>query len=154
MPVKVMLALLGVALLALGVMFKRQQGQIATLTSQLADRTAVNKLELQQKCADRARTAFKDLTVTARDSYENHYNASLNKCFINVEQISVVPRGDVTIMVGLYDAFENKKYASLIVMSDKKEPHLCRVMQVNGEEQVCNSDAEYKELIKTYMEGN
>ncbi len=112
----------------------------------------MNKLELQQKCADRARTAFKDLTVTARDSYENHYNASLNKCFINVEQIFVGP--EVTITVGLYDAFENKKYASLIVMSHKKEPQLCRVMQVNGEEQVCNSDAEYKNLIKTYMEGN
>ena len=91
-------------------------------------------------------------SVTARDSYENHYNASLNKCSINVEQIFVGP--EVTITVGLYDAFENKKYASLIVMSHKKEPQLCRVMQVNGEEQVCNSDAEYKNLIKTYMEGN
>jgi hypothetical protein len=145
---------------------KKQQDQITTLRAQLATAKEVpktNPLELQERCAEGARKAFKDLGYKPNDivSYVNHYNAKLNKCFMHVEQTDMkTSPGTIFTNRTLIDAFEGKLYAEYAWHTEKDKkywevaPFLCKVLLLSGEEKFCKSNGEYQDLIKTYVEGN
>lgn len=83
------------------------------LKTQLAQQQKPNDLELQAKCSDMAKNYFVGRGYKDGDGftfdYINHFNAKLNKCFI---QISSYSPNDDARFIDVYDAVEGKHYAS------------------------------------------
>jgi hypothetical protein len=109
--------------------------------------------ELQERCGRRAEETFKkewgtNIVNTAYGqiigSYENHYSPRLNKCFY-LESSTSYERKDnkSTSLKGLrlFDLNDNKEYATFI------EGLTC---DVRGQQ--CRSEAEWRELVKPYMD--
>ena len=75
----------------------------------VASQAVVMNEQRQVACSKSAAEYFKSTNPDSdHDSYENHYNSKMGKCFILVTQ------GDYTenfIMISLYDAVEKKEYA-------------------------------------------
>lgn len=70
---------------------------------------------LQAKCADRAAVFYKqggygDDSQVWTDSYINHWNGKLGKCFIQITGLSLKDSG--FSFIDIYDAFEGKHYAT------------------------------------------
>jgi hypothetical protein len=153
-----LLGLVTVAMGVLGLVVYSQQQQLTEL------RTGSQKasLELQDKCAKQARDVFrlKGWTDEQNATFENHYNARMNKCFIAERSLSKSRSSDGTFFISrnLTDAFENKSYASYGWKSVKGEtaaavaPFVCYVTPPSGEQQKCHSEKEYDELARVYLE--
>jgi hypothetical protein len=106
---------------------------------------------LQERCGKQAADTFTQEwgsnVANIRGTYENHYNADLNKCFY-LETSTIYPNGTTrtenVIMLRLFDLNENKEYATFIkggaVMT-------CDVRGIQ-----CSSEDEWLMLTKTYME--
>lgn len=96
---------------------RQQQSQIANLTSKLADKTARETLESQEKCANMARRVFAanggepNRGGDTNMEFTNHFNSKLNKCFILVSAYSFK---DDFRSIDLFDAIEGKRYANYI----------------------------------------
>ncbi len=97
---------------------RQQQNQIQELTSKLVDRGTRDALELQEKCALQAEKVFRQLGYKGAqqngnvDSYQSHYNAKLNKCFMTVESTDIrTTPGTMLITKFLLDAYEQRIYA-------------------------------------------
>ena len=129
------------------------------LSAKLQEVTKTANLDSQAKCANQARTVFKEmgwdkefLTV-----YTSHYDQKLNRCYIQVYN-SKADRGSASVYRFVQDAFEGKGYAeySWINNTGKKywevKPVLCKVTLLSGEEKICSSMEEFEELIKVYVE--
>ena len=91
--------------------------------------------------------------------FTNHYNEKLNRCFMLVEETDVKSDpGTIWTNKTLLDAFEGKELATYSWHSDKVKkywqvpPFQCEVTLPSGEKKICNSGAEFDELIKVYME--
>ena len=118
-------------------------------------------LDLQAKCSEQARKAFADLGYSKNDvaSYENHYNAKLDKCFIHVRHDARTP-GTIWTNRDLFDAFEGKVYGTYMLHTNKVKKYWevselkCKVTLPSREKKDCRSEDEFTELAKVYMEGN
>jgi hypothetical protein len=141
----------------------QQQQQIQTLTTALADRSKQEGLALQEKCAAQAEKVFlafgykfasKNLDA---DILQSHFNSRLNKCFMTVDANSYQKGQQFSNRV-LLDAYEQREYAEYTWMSDKVKkywevkPFACKEIPLMGDEQFCNSDDEYKAIVRRYME--
>ena len=111
-----------------------------------------NTLDNQEKCAKQAKSFFADLKLdNDTHDFENHYNLKLNKCFVLVSKY--VAKIDDFASKDLYDAFEQKNYASWAWKSkeDKKywevKPFICTMLDA-----YCQSTEEFDAFVKTYME--
>ena len=118
-------------------------------------------LDKQAMCSAQATKAFADMGYPkdAIAGYQNHYNARLNKCFIEVSNTDPkVSPGTIWTYRFVFDAFEGKQYGtySWHTEKDKKywevKPFECEVVLPSGEKQFCNSDDEFTQLIRVYME--
>jgi hypothetical protein len=102
------------------------------------------KYRLQERCADRAKTLFEtdyNLGVGGIISnYENHFNASLDKCFMLVWTKDITKGEAKTITLELIDAIENRRYG-FWSSSD------CEVR-----DQYCRTESEWWELVQPYLE--
>ena len=115
--------------------------------------------ELQERCGRAAALAFKtdnpDGTISNTDegqsiaSYQNHYNAKLNKCFVlyttTMLNYKATPKYTATSMT-LFDVNENKEYGTWFGRADRDGAIIC-----NFQDNHCHSEKEWKELIKPYM---
>ncbi len=138
-----------------------QENLVKRLQTEITARESVMAapLEYQQKCAEQAEKAFKELGYKPKDmaGYENHYNAKLNKCFIMTQSTSTNFKPTIWTYKSLFDAFEGKSYGeySWHTVKDKKfwevPPFQCKVLLASGEEHICKSDDEFQELSKFYM---
>lgn len=112
--------------------------------------------ELQERCAKEARQEFqrrwgegivndKDVRIDA--SYENHYNARLNKCFY-LEMTATYPRkeGQVQRDSTLFDLHENKEYGNCHKVENGYTPPIC---QMRG---TFKSEQEWNALLRPFME--
>jgi hypothetical protein len=110
-------------------------------------------LDLQQQCSTQAREEFKFLGWDKQQlaSYTNHYNTSMNKCFLEIDNTNY-PFVNKT----LSDAFEGKVYGEYTWKADKVKkywevpPLECKVTLPSGEE-YCHSSDEFDELVKKYL---
>jgi hypothetical protein len=120
--------------------------------------------ELQERCGKRAEQVFKNDNpgqsgggvVTNTDegqnitSYQNHYSATLNKCFYLTTTTGVnykkQPQYTTTLMT-LFDLNENKEYGTFFKRSDMGVPVQCNVQQ-----KICHSQSEWEEFLKPYMD--
>jgi hypothetical protein len=92
-------------------------------------------------------------------NFENHYNAKVNKCFVQVSNMGSTRKPYVpTVNRIVFDAFEGKGYASYMWMNNQGKkywevpPYECTVTSLTGEEKHCASVEEFDELIKQFME--
>jgi hypothetical protein len=141
-----------------------EQGKrIEKLSAELAANKSEQKgasLEYQEKCAAQAKRTFDELGYKARKlaGYENHYNAKMNRCFVEIDDTDTSYSPTIWTHKILQDAYEGKMYGQYHwhTMKDKKywevPPFQCKVLSLSGEDQSCNSDEEYETLIKVYME--
>jgi hypothetical protein len=109
---------------------------------------------MQKKCADQASAAFNEMGLRKEPaSYTNRCQQKLNRCFIEIQTIK-----DRSFHTTVQDAFEGRGYAEYfwINLDGKKywelKPYLCKVVLLSGEEKACQSQQEFQELVKIYME--
>ena len=115
--------------------------------------------EMQAKCAKDSRAWFNENwqsdKTTLLLNYTNHYNASLNKCFIEVEyHYRLFGESWVNDMT-LWDVYDNEKYgaASVSHMISLK-PEFSEKESVSGCEvygKKCNTVEEFNGLVSPYM---
>jgi hypothetical protein len=137
------------------------ESQNRELTAKLEFLTKTRSLDLQEQCAKQSREVFKsgkwDKDPLA--DYTNHYNAKLNKCFIEIQSTDAktAPPAIFTNKT-VSDAFEGKGYGEYMWKSDRVKkygevpPLQCKVTLLSGEEKFCHSSDEFDQLIKQYME--
>jgi hypothetical protein len=117
--------------------------------------------DLQERCAKQAREQFKQLGWDKQEvaGFTNHYNEKMNKCFMLIQSTDAKSSpGTIWTNSVLLDAFEGKELGtySWHTVKDKKywevPPFQCEVTLPSGEIKPCNSEVEFNELIKIYME--
>ena len=106
----------------------------------------INDVDLQMKCSEIAAKSFKEDHPTATlDSYTNHWNKSLNKCFVETTRFSFGT-------IDLYDAIENQEYASF---SSDKFGVSCFLFpggaNSNNETNQCNTRSDFDNFVNPYM---
>jgi hypothetical protein len=93
----------------------RQQQQIQTLTTALADKSKQEAAALQEKCSETASKFFSSSAGYKNADgfdYKNHFNSKLNKCFILVSSYLHKANAYADFSsIDLYDAVEGKRYA-------------------------------------------
>lgn len=160
-----------VAVCVLGWMVHAQTTSISALQSEVHKLEAktelkpVASLELQEKCAAQARkeynaSGWNDNKEHPMAGFTNHYNMTLGKCFMVVEDTSEAKPRDGTFFKNKYvtDAFEGKSYAEYAWKSDKVKkywevkPFVCKVTLPSAEDKNCESSDEWEELVKAYMQ--
>jgi hypothetical protein len=124
------------------------------LTERLATLEANSRqaaaLDVQAKCAKQAEVVYKsnDYPKTELSSYTNHYNAKLNKCFVEITDMPEA-NGTLETFITLMDAFEGKDYGDYF---GKNRTAQCKVVTPNGQDKNCDSRDEFDLLVKPYME--
>jgi hypothetical protein len=112
--------------------------------------------ELKERCGRQAAETFNkewgSNVVNNKDggqtvaNFQNHYNARLNKCFY-LEIATTYERDKKPFeSLRLFDLLDNKEYATFLVGGGLTLMH-CEV----GDRH-CTSEAEWRELIKPFME--
>lgn len=151
----------------LQIQLEAQQKEIQELKAKLSSVSRSEALDLDEKCAKQALAEFHAAGYRngGFDSFTNHYDAALGKCFILVQELPHPSLGALR----LSDAYERKIYAELAWRSDapaiialvdptKKywqvKPFECHVLMPSGEKKICESGDEFDELVKTYMGGS
>src|SRR5579871_3842452 len=89
--------------------------QIQDLHSKLDLASKNANLDLQQRCAEQAAKAWKSggWEKLENATYSNHYNESMHKCFLRIENSIPDPSGAVFTSDRIVDAYEGKVYAEL-----------------------------------------
>lgn len=147
--------------------------QNATIASQDAQLTAIGaelsalkqqtksvSLDIQMKCSEQSRKAFIQSGFKTNDQavYQNHYNAQLKKCFIDVQN-TMVKGETIWTYQNVYDAVEGKQYGTYAWHTDPVKkywevpPIICEVELLQGEKVQCQSEDEFVKLIQVYMAG-
>lgn len=141
------------------------RGELEQLTGQLADKSKLESLQFQEKCAEQAKKVFHALGYKDEqqnlntDIYQSHYNTKIGKCFMAVESTNMTtsPGTQFTTRI-LLDAFEQREYAEYMWMSrkDKKywevPPTVCKLIASSTSEQICKSEDDYKAFVAKYVE--
>lgn len=152
---KAVIVLLVIAVAVLGVVVYRQGQELKHQPTALKGEPAHVSLELQGQCAKQAEIEFKreGYTQTVFDYFENHYNAGMGKCFITVHH-NAYENGSSTVSLLLVDAYEGKVYGTFtLITGPKGNPYrACYVVQTSGGEKKCQSQDEFDELAKAYMD--
>ena len=129
----------------------QQQSEIVQLTAKIADKSARENLELQDKCASQADKVFRQLGYSlSKDmaSNQSHFNVKMNKCFMS---FSVLTGGSLSKY--LIDAFEQRGYAEFhsIYAIGREIPH-CSLTPIGASATTCASESEYTTFVAQYME--
>ena len=103
--------------------------------------------ELQARCGKRAEQIYeKDFPVGERkglESFENHYNVRLNRCFILEENTMITKDAGKSYTIKMLtpiDVNDNKVYGSFSSLN-------CDVQTVT-----CKSEQEFRSLIRQFIE--
>lgn len=113
--------------------------------------------DLQAKCSKDAKTWFNENWSRDKDTelldFTNHYNKSMNKCFILVEYNYTLGDGSARWVndMTLWDVYENAKYASF------DETHMMtartddRVITCELSDKKCKTGEEFNDLVRPYL---
>jgi hypothetical protein len=113
----------------------------------------------QQKCTQQAHARFKSLGWESQPSasFKGHYNAQFDKCFVQIENTNS-SLGTVWKSATLSDAISGTTIGSYSwrgapgQKSSDVAPYTCEVTTPGGARTDCRSEAEFRELIKDYMQ--
>jgi outer membrane lipopolysaccharide assembly protein LptE/RlpB len=119
--------------------------------------TPVPNIALQEKCSEAAKKMFDaaGYKVANLDSYTNHWNTKLNKCFISTLSYLIGQDKSVSREKDLYDVYENTQYGTFFRSSatDSLGSPDCE-MYPGGDRnnfQKCNSEIEFDNFVNQYM---
>lgn len=128
--------------------------QVAELKTEAAKRQTAEDYNLQAKCSQDARTWFNQNYSSDKGTillnYSNHYNKSLNQCFILVEyhfRITPNTMGTWVNNLTLWNVYENDK-AGEFAESHWISDHIVTCV-VGGKQ--CDSIEKFHELAQPYM---
>ena len=153
-----------VATFLLGTRFTELRGTSARpAESSIEDQ--VHRLDLQRTCAEQADKSFHlggyQPKQDVINSYTNHYNAKLGKCFIllNIYDASTIAsKGTVSTFQELQDAFEGTIYGDFFLSHDTKAPPpgtdhfvMCKMTPPGDKQELCSSQEQWDALVKRYM---
>jgi hypothetical protein len=123
----------------------------------LPGQNQVGDIDLQVKCADGAAKLFKQLgydSSKGTDSYTNHWNKNLEKCFMLIQSSA-----NGTIYEYLTDVFEIKTYGAtwrgVDALGDPSTIMLSCEMYKDGNQSSlknCHSEIDFESFVKSYME--
>jgi hypothetical protein len=134
---------------------RQLEKQNQELRAKLNDVKKGSNLELQKKCADQAAAKFKesDWSRPERAVYTNHYQQTMNRCFVRIDDTEAWNLSSSTV-IKILDAFEGKVYGDYERSMSKEETFwmVCKVTLLSGEVKLCQSQKEFNELVKVYME--
>lgn len=139
------------------VILYHQRRQVRELTAKLESASNSARLDLQAKCARQAHEFLSQFDNRDVVETRNHYNAGLNKCFVETRTVSFA-FGNRSESKVLTDAFEGRDYGSYIFVAKPNEadwqvsPAECKVTLPSGGETTCHSSDEFDALIKQYMQ--
>lgn len=146
---------------ALGIFARRQtvalreaHQQIQTLQSRLDLASKSANLDLQARCADQAAKTWKsgEWDKLKNATYSNHYNASMNKCLMRIENSLPDRSGAVFASDRIVDAYEGKVYGEMTWRLDAAGNAMrCKVTLPTGEEVQCTSPEEFDSLVEQFM---
>jgi hypothetical protein len=112
--------------------------------------------QLQERCGKRAEEVFRQDQDWGKDptaTFESHYDAWLNKCFILERSTK-----SGMLRLKLFDANESKNYGEYVYDYKQKQILECHVRMaarpattLDGE-QKCISETEWKIMVELYME--
>jgi type II secretory pathway pseudopilin PulG len=159
--VLIVIALLLAAVGVLGMFARRQTTALRVARQQIQDLSAkldlASKsvsLDLQEKCAEQALKTWKSggWDKLKNATYSNHYNSSMNKCFMRIENSIPDRSGAVFASDRIVDAYEGTVYAELTWKLDEAGNAMrCEVTIPSGEEVQCTSPEEFDSLVEQYM---
>ena len=127
-------------------------------SSSVLRKTLKEEYELQEKCGKRCEEIFKKDYghgyQNKKDSrtvlnYENHYNKTLNKCFMLIFSKTYFKEktSGVLIMKSLEDVNDHKEYGNFSQFDKQTFPSNCSVLGKS-----CKSEEAWDSLVKPYME--
>ncbi|MGJ7915452.1 hypothetical protein ACI48D_08245 [Massilia sp. LXY-6] len=160
---RAIILLLLAAATGLGVLASQQAATIKDQQTRLSaaeEQIKAISLAQQERCANEARKWFAEQQFRVNDlaSYENHYNAKLNRCLIAVES-KFFGNNLVIEFSSIMNVLENKKVANYVRQvitrgesQDDRVTH-CTLTNPTGEIRQCTSADEFNKLTKVYMEG-
>ena len=117
-------------------------------------------LDVQERCATRARTLLLELRQDEKAKYSrrNHYSEQLQRCFVWVGMYS---NGKKTVdwRESLLDGYEGTSYGEFMLFANDLQKHnksatapiMCYVDLPQGTEQ-CTSFIEFTKLVGVYLE--
>jgi hypothetical protein len=122
-------------------------------------RSATADYDLQAKCSRDSKVFFNEGWRRDKDTilldYSNHYNKSLNKCFISVEfHYSIKGIVSWGNDISLWDVYENSKYGSFFESHYQLNANSERINTITTCEVVdkkCKTIDEYRALIQPYL---
>jgi hypothetical protein len=138
--------------------------QVKELKEQSHQQQKSAGLDSQQQCSEGAHKTYISQgwdkpEKGAFNSYTNHFNENLNRCFIEINSSQVMPsEGRIFSSRQLSDAFEGKMYSEIYINKLKTDlpgslpVFKCDLTSLTGESKSCSSVAEYEHFIKQYME--
>jgi len=154
----VIVAVLGAVAYVQETEIQAQEQSIQQLGSKVETLSSAEALDLQSKCSRQAQEDYKSGGWEKDTSayYNDHYDASLNKCFVFVHDIFADTQDPTTMdeSADLYDAFELVEYGDFLqtgFATKNGAPPYCDVTLPSGQQATCHSEAEFRNLIKTYM---
>ena len=145
----------------LGIFARRQtvalqeaRQQIRQLNAKLDELSKSAELDLQQRCAEQAAKTWKSggWEKLKNATYSNHYNPSMNKCLMRIENSLPDRSGAVFASDRIVDAYEGKVYGEMTWRLDAAGNAMrCKVTLPTGEEVQCTSPEEFDSLAAQYM---
>jgi len=163
--------LLGLVCLTIGALFlvttgcdteeriSRLEKQTQELQAEVKKDRAATDYDLQAKCSRDARAWFKENWQSDKDTllldYTNHYNKSLNKCFVVVEYHFSTPVSEWTNDMTLWDVYENSKYGNVAESHSNSGKPDYKDEDVVGTctllDKTCKTVAEFSNLVRPHM---
>lgn len=130
------------------------------LQEEVNKRQAAVDFDLQAKCSRDSKEWFKENFASDKDTmylrYENHYNKSLNKCFISVEwHYTMGAAGSWMNDMTVWDVYENTRYGNFSehhqIDYKSSEGVQDKVYACSVLNQKCKALGEFSDLVRPYM---
>jgi hypothetical protein len=118
-------------------------------------------LSEQGKCAAQAKkfyneSDFPSTKHATKNEFTSHYDAVNLICYVRIN-VTTVENGTATVGSYIFDAFENRTFASYTWLSVKGKkywevkPMECNVKPINGKKIVCESTQEFEDMVDKYF---
>jgi hypothetical protein len=131
------------------------------LSAGVSAQTKHAPLSEQRMCAAQAKkfyneTDFPNTKHATKNEFTSHYDSVNRICYVRVN-LTTVENGMASVGSYIFDAFENRTYASYIWFSQEGKkywevkPTECSVKPVNGKKIICESTEEFEDLVDKYF---
>lgn len=155
------IVLLFATVVALGIFARRQTIELRDerardrqLNAKLDLLSKNANLDLQARCAEQALKTWKSggWEKLKNATYSNHYNQSMNKCFMRIENSIPDRSGAVFASDRIVDAYEGKVYGEMTWRLDAAGNAMrCSATLPTGEQVQCTSPEEFDSLAGQFM---